>query len=187
MKFFFQLSEKTQRFIRDILAITITLTILFVILRGFYHGLIYGIAYALPKFFALFVPTLTLRLGAGVICLIHPVHALLCLIAIFFNTVLLYLASEAEFLALVFLIVYVGAIAILFLFVIRLLNVKELTSAPRRKVSGQDRTLALALSPVALSFRYLVSEKRGKFLVENEIAHLAANDSEVTALEKYVA
>lgn len=182
----FQLNEKTQRLRRDLLAVLVTLSILSVIVVGLYHSLIYGIAYALPKFFALFIPTLTLGLGVGVICLTHPVHALLCLIAIFFNTVLLYLASEAEYLALVFLIVYVGAIAILFLFVIRLLNVKELTSAPRRKISAQDKRLALGLSPLALSFRYLVSEKRGKFLIENETAQRANSGSEVTALEKYV-
>lgn len=166
--------------------VVITLCLFSVILTGLYHSLIYGIAYALPKLFALFIPTLTLSLGVGVICLVHPVHALLCLIAIFFNTVLLYLAAEAEFLALVFLIVYVGAIAILFLFVIRLLNVKELTSAPRRKVSAENRTLALIVAPLGLSFRYLISEKRGKFLVENQVAYYASRASEVSALETYV-
>lgn len=181
-----QLQQKAARFARDILAVTTLLVLLTAVLVGLYQALVYGIAYTLPKLFSLVIPTLTLGLGLGVIFLVHPVHALLCLIAIFFNTVLLYLASEAEFLALVFLIVYVGAIAILFLFVIRLLNVKELTSAPRRKLSPLDVRLAHALSPFALSFIYLISEKRGKFLVENDVAHASAQVSEITSLDKYV-
>jgi len=83
--------------------------------------------------FVLYVclPTATLLLTPGVRFAKHPVHALLCLIAVFFNTVVIYLLAGSEFLAFVFLIVYVGAIAILFLFVIRLLNVKDLIAARR--------------------------------------------------------
>jgi len=45
---------------------------------------------------------------------------------IFFNTILLLLAINVEFLALSLLIIYVGAIAILFLFVIMMFNLKKL-------------------------------------------------------------
>jgi len=55
-------------------------------------------------------------------------HALLSLLGVFFTTVLFYLAAGIAFVGLVFLIVYVGAVAVLFLFVIMLLNVKSLTS-----------------------------------------------------------
>lgn len=55
-------------------------------------------------------------------------HALLSLLGVFFLTVLLYLIAGIAFVGLVFLIVYVGAVAVLFLFVIMLLNVKSLTS-----------------------------------------------------------
>jgi len=54
-------------------------------------------------------------------------HALLALLGVFFTTVLLYLGAGIIFVGLVFLIVYVGAVAVLFLFVIMLLNVKSLT------------------------------------------------------------
>lgn len=56
-------------------------------------------------------------------------HALLSLLGVFFATVLMYLTAGIVFVGLVFLIVYVGAVAVLFLFVIMLLNVKSLTSA----------------------------------------------------------
>jgi len=58
----------------------------------------------------------------------NPMHALLSLLGVFFATVLMYLAAGIAFVGLVFLIVYVGAVAVLFLFVIMLLNVKSLTS-----------------------------------------------------------
>lgn len=54
-------------------------------------------------------------------------HALLSLLGVFFATVLLYLTAGIAFVGLVFLIIYVGAVAVLFLFVIMLLNVKSLT------------------------------------------------------------
>lgn len=56
----------------------------------------------------------------------NPVYSLLSLIAIFLNNIVLLLAIKIEFLALTFLIIYVGAIAILFLFVIMMFNLKKL-------------------------------------------------------------
>jgi NADH-quinone oxidoreductase subunit J len=115
--------------------ILICLTIfLFVALIGVYHTTLFALSSAFPKRRAIGLPTLTLCLSTGVVFFAHPVHSLLALIVIFFNTAVLYLSAGAEFLAFTFLIVYVGAIAILFLFVIRLLNVKELTSAPRPRL-----------------------------------------------------
>lgn len=53
----------------------------------------------------------------------NPVHAVLFLILAFFNVAGLFLLLGAEFLALVLLIVYVGAVAVLFLFVVMMLDV----------------------------------------------------------------
>jgi len=54
----------------------------------------------------------------------NPVHSALSLVAVFlFSSVLLF-CLEVEFLALSFVIVYVGAIAILFLFVVMMLDIK---------------------------------------------------------------
>ena len=54
----------------------------------------------------------------------NAVHSVLFLILVFFNIAGLLLLIGAEFLAFMFLIVYVGAIAVLFLFVVMMLNVK---------------------------------------------------------------
>ena len=51
-------------------------------------------------------------------------HSILSLILVFFNAASLLIIIGAEFLAMLFIIVYVGAVAVLFLFVIMMLNVK---------------------------------------------------------------
>lgn len=53
----------------------------------------------------------------------NPVHSVLFLILTFFNAAGLFLLAGAEFLSLVVLIVYVGAVAVLFLFVVMMLDV----------------------------------------------------------------
>lgn len=55
----------------------------------------------------------------------NPVHSVLFLIFTFFNVAVLFLISNAEFLAMTLIIVYVGAVAVLFLFVVMMLNINE--------------------------------------------------------------
>ena len=55
----------------------------------------------------------------------NPVHSVLFLIFTFFNVAVLFLFSNAEFLAMTLIIVYVGAVAVLFLFVVMMLNINE--------------------------------------------------------------
>tara|TARA_B100000686_G_scaffold353632_1_gene460032 strand:+ start:8755 stop:9339 length:585 start_codon:yes stop_codon:yes gene_type:complete len=58
-----------------------------------------------------------------VITVKNPVHSVFFLILSFFNATGLFILMGAEFLAMLLLIVYVGAVAVLFLFVIMMLNV----------------------------------------------------------------
>ncbi|RYE12201.1 MAG: NADH-quinone oxidoreductase subunit J [Rickettsiales bacterium] len=53
----------------------------------------------------------------------NPVHSILCLILTFFSSAGLFLLIGAEFISMVLVIVYVGAVAVLFLFVVMMLNV----------------------------------------------------------------
>ncbi|HEU5483220.1 MAG TPA: NADH-quinone oxidoreductase subunit J [Sphingomicrobium sp.] len=53
----------------------------------------------------------------------NPVHSVLWLIVAFFNAAGLMLLAGAEFIALLLVIVYVGAVAVLFLFVVMMLNI----------------------------------------------------------------
>ena len=53
----------------------------------------------------------------------NPVHAVLFLILAFFNAAGLFVLLGAEFIAMILVIVYVGAVAVLFLFVVMMLDV----------------------------------------------------------------
>ena len=61
--------------------------------------------------------------AAAVITSRNPVHSVLFLILAFFNAAALFLIAGAEFLAMILVIVYVGAVAVLFLFVVMMLDV----------------------------------------------------------------
>jgi len=64
----------------------------------------------------------------GMILVRNPVHAALLLVLCFFTSAAIWLLIEAEFLAVVLILVYVGAVMVLFLFVVMMLdvNVEEL-------------------------------------------------------------
>ena len=62
--------------------------------------------------------------GVGVITSRNPVHSALCLVLCFFTSAVLWLLIEAEFLAIVLVLVYVGAVMVLFLFVVMMLDIK---------------------------------------------------------------
>jgi NADH-quinone oxidoreductase subunit J len=67
---------------------------------------------------------LLILIGAlGVISVRNPVHAALCLIMTLFGVAVAFVAQSADFLAAVQIIVYAGAIVVLFLFVIMFLGV----------------------------------------------------------------
>jgi NADH-quinone oxidoreductase subunit J len=61
--------------------------------------------------------------GVMVISSRNPVHSVLFLILAFFNAAALFVLLGAEFLAMILVIVYVGAVAVLFLFVVMMLDV----------------------------------------------------------------
>jgi len=65
----------------------------------------------------------TVTSGLMVITVRNPVHAVLFLILAFFNAAGLFVLLGAEFLAMILIIVYVGAVMVLFLFVIMMLDV----------------------------------------------------------------
>jgi NADH-quinone oxidoreductase subunit J len=67
--------------------------------------------------------TLTIAPAVAVIFARNPVHSVLWLIVAFFNAAGLMLLAGAEFIALLLVIVYVGAVAVLFLFVVMMLNI----------------------------------------------------------------
>jgi len=71
------------------------------------------------------ISSITVLSSLSVVFSSNPVHSVLFLIFTFFNVAVLFLLSNAEFLAMTIVIVYVGAVAVLFLFVVMMLNINE--------------------------------------------------------------
>lgn len=92
-----------------------------------------------------------ISLGAALamVLLRNPVHGALMLVVNFFTIAVFYAVLEAQFLAVIQVIVYAGAIMILFLFVLMLLGVDRETDYAPDRIRGQ-RTAALLLGVVLL-------------------------------------
>jgi NADH-quinone oxidoreductase subunit J len=73
--------------------------------------------------FFYFFAVILVASAAMVVTARNPVHSVLFLILCFFNAAGLFLIAGAEFLAFILLIVYVGAVAVLFLFVVMMLDI----------------------------------------------------------------
>ena len=65
----------------------------------------------------------TVTSGVLVISARNPVHSVLFLIAAFFSAAGLFVLMGAEFLAMILVVVYVGAVAVLFMFVVMMLDI----------------------------------------------------------------
>ena len=76
----------------------------------------------------------------GVITSRNPVHSALFLVLAFFESALLWLLMGAEFLAIVLILVYVGAVMVLFLFVVMMLDINV-----ERMREGYTRYLSLGI------------------------------------------
>jgi NADH-quinone oxidoreductase subunit J len=78
---------------------------------------------SVTAFFFYVFAVVTVFAGFMVIVAKNPVHSVLYLILAFFNSAGLFVLLGAEFLAMMLVIVYVGAVAVLFLFVVMMLDI----------------------------------------------------------------
>ena len=121
-------------------------------LVSYFSSIIYGLG---DFVLCIILPLVALMLCIGIITISNPIHSLLCLIGVFFHVIFVLLRVKAEFLALVFLIIYVGAIAVLFLFVIMLFNLKELSRATPRLTTIQYFLLGSGILPAFKLYFFL--------------------------------
>lgn len=84
----------------------------------------------------------------------NPVHAALSLVATLFGIAVLFVAQEANFLAAVQVIVYAGAIVVLFLFVLMLLGIDRAEDLSIEPIGGQ-RIAALVIAVAILGLTVL--------------------------------
>ena len=78
----------------------------------------------------------------------NPVHSVLFLILAFFNAAGLFILLQAEFLAMLLVVVYVGAVAVLFLFVVMMLDINFVEL---REGFQKYRTLGIVIGIVLLA------------------------------------
>jgi NADH-quinone oxidoreductase subunit J len=106
---------------------------------------------------AVFIVCTAIVIGGalGVVLSSNPVHAALSLVGTLFGVAVLFIAQDAQFLAAVQVIVYAGAIVVLFLFVIMLLGVDELEDLSIEPLGG-PRPAALIAGVVGLGLTLVV-------------------------------
>ncbi len=113
----------------------------------------------IPDLFVFFAGALMILAGAiGVIAWRNPVHSALSLVLTLFGVAVLFIEQQAEFLAAVQVIVYAGAIVVLFLFVIMFLGVDRTEDLRQEPLVGQRVFAALLVLVVVISVIALGTE-----------------------------
>ena len=97
----------------------------------------------------------------GVIFAQNPVHSALMLVMTLFGVAVLFVAQQAHFLAAVQVIVYAGAIVVLFLFVIMLLGVDKAEALDAEPIGGQ-RPAAAAVAVISVGLVTLLGIRAAK-------------------------
>jgi len=114
--------------------------------------------------FYFFATVLVFSAGA-VITVRNPIHAALFLVLAFFTTSALWLLLEAEFLAITLVLVYVGAVMVLFLFVVMMLDIN---TAPLRE--GFARYLPVGVLVAGLTILVMTMAVGKKFFGLDKVA-----------------
>jgi NADH-quinone oxidoreductase subunit J len=114
-----------------------------------------------PIYSVLFFIFAVVVIGAGLMVILsrNPVHAILFLILAFFASSILWLMLHAEFLALVLIFVYVGAVMTLFLFVVMMLNI-DLSKMREKFVRYLPLIVVIALLLIGVMIAILVTPKQ---------------------------
>jgi NADH-quinone oxidoreductase subunit J len=99
-----------------------------------------------------------LTIGAALMVVVHrnPVYSALCLVTTLFMLAMLFIGLDAHLVAALQIIVYAGAIVVLFLFVIMLLNLQ----VEPRSTGGPFAVAAAALGGLALAGGVLATLRR---------------------------
>lgn len=120
---------------------------------------------------------MTVGSAVAVVSVKNTVYAALFLVLCFFNTAVLWLLIEAEFLAITLVLVYVGAVMVLFLFVVMMLDVKQAKSAMLKQSYTKAALLIVAamLVELLMLFGYRMQDQ----LPQNELIRMPKGYSNV--------
>jgi NADH-quinone oxidoreductase subunit J len=132
------------------------------------------------------IATAIVLIGAlGVVLRKNPVHCALSLVMTLFGVAVLFIAQDAQFLAAVQVIVYAGAIVVLFLFVIMLLGVdraEALTVEPLRT----QRPLAAVVGVGTLGLTLVAFFVAGKRHITGRVADNITDEPNINQLARAI-
>lgn len=132
----------------------------------------------IPQAFFIYFASMITLLSVLVITRRNPVHSVLFMLLMFFHVAGLYLFLNAEFMAAIQLIVYAGAILVLFLFVVLLLNLKYETAT--RQFALQWPTAIILIAGLAglmfMGLRYVEIGPMRQYSIQmiSQLTHLKA-------------
>jgi NADH-quinone oxidoreductase subunit J len=92
----------------------------------------------------------------GVVVIRHPVRSALCLVATLFLLAVFFVFLDADFVAALQIVVYAGAILVVFLFVIMLLNLQD--DEPRVRLRARGMVGVFGTSIFALGLLYVLNQ-----------------------------
>ena len=110
-----------------------------------------------------YLSTVILLTAMLVVVLRNPIYSALSLLVMFFHVAGLYITLHAEFLAAIQIIVYAGAILVLYLFVVMLLNIK------REERYHQQSMVGIILGVILLAEAILLVVTRGVYSLPSEV------------------
>ncbi|NVK22552.1 MAG: NADH-quinone oxidoreductase subunit J [Kangiellaceae bacterium] len=126
-----------------------------------------------------FFAALTIIAAIGVITVKNAVQAVLCLVLTFFSAAVLWMLLEAEFLAITLILVYVGAVMVLFLFVVMMLDVDYAALK-----QGFTRYLPLGLFTALALFAVIYWVVRSKYFGSDVIPEPAKHGAEYSNVKE---
>jgi NADH-quinone oxidoreductase subunit J len=133
---------------------------------------------SLPEIFFYYHAAVIVVLAAVIITRSNPVHSIVLMLILFFHVAGLYLFLDAEFMAAIQVLVYAGAILVLFLFVVLLLNLKQELMSEIYVVRWPLGLAAMAVLLVLLftGIKAFVPGPHGSFTIQKiaEETHTAA-------------
>ncbi|HUZ21768.1 MAG TPA: NADH-quinone oxidoreductase subunit J [Acidimicrobiales bacterium] len=149
------------------------------------HDLVLGAA-TLPDALTFAIAAAVTIIGAfGVVLARNPVHASLMLVMTLFGIAVLFVEENAQFLAAVQIIVYAGAIVVLFLFVIMLLGVDRRERIFADALVGQ-RVVAVILGILVLVEVILLAHHRWVTGARSVAGSLSGSSSNVAQLGRSI-
>jgi NADH-quinone oxidoreductase subunit J len=116
----------------------------------------------------------------------NPMHAVLGLILVFINSAILLLSLHIDFVAIIYVVVYVGAISVLFLFVIMLLNLRSAELANRTSLKYELIPYIFSYIIFFITYIYFTVAKINYEIINFIVGEQVSNNSLTSFVTSYL-